>query len=132
MPVIALVEVPAEIETIFVDAISMVPPLSVVMVESALANNEPPDIVVIVAAPVEVTVPAESVVIFAAFLAFKVPDDMLVTVAAPVEVTVAPERVPIFVVPVTFTVPPEAAPLTVRLFPKELEPAPVKLEAVTA
>ena len=100
VPVIALVEVPAEIETIFVDAISMVPPLSVVMVESALANNEPPDIVVIV--------------------------------AAPVEVTVAPERVAIFVVPVTFTVPPEAAPLMVRLFPKELEPAPVKLEAVTA
>jgi len=130
--VIALVEVPAEIETVFVDAISMVPPLSVVMVEFSLANNEPPDIVVMVAAPVEVTVPAESVVIFAVVRAFKVPDDMVVTVAAPVEVTVAPERVPRLVVPVTFTVPPEAAPLTVRLFAKELAPVPVMLVAVIA
>jgi hypothetical protein len=90
--------------------------------------------------------------IVAVFLAVKVPDDMLVTVAAPVEVTVAPARVPSVVVPVTFTVPPvreadvlwklpvtlavpslnAVAPVSVRLPPKELEPVPVKLVAVTA
>ena len=128
-----------------VPALTVVAPVYVLAPESVnvsapiLLSAPAPEIIppkvppVIETAPLAIVIlPPLRVVMVADDFAFKVPDDMVVTVAAPVEVTAAPERVAMLVVPVIFKVPAEAVPLTVRLPPKELVPAPAKLVAVIA
>ena len=125
-------DVPSEIVAVLVAAIASAPPLRVVMVALPLAVNEPPDMAARVALPPAVNEPRESVFTFAAPVMLAVPPEIFAAVVWPrVPAVTAPPEIALFNAPVTATVPSEIPPVIVALLPKEVEPAPDKVETLT-